>query len=63
MLAGPVVAGETGFFSSGTCVGCVPAWLLVRRTLGAPDLVRVLLWGFLRALLPCSMSPLAGAAA
>ena len=51
------------FFSAGNRVGCVPAWLLVMRTLGAPDLVRAPLWGFLRASIPCSMYPLAGAAA
>ena len=39
-----------------------PAWLLVMQTLGAPDLVRVLLWGFLQASIPCSTAPLAGAA-
>ena len=61
---GPSVAGVTGFFfSAGTCVGCIPAWLLVMRTLGARDLVRVPLWGLLRASIPCSRSPLSGAAA
>ena len=51
------------FFSTGTLAGRVLAWLLVILTLGATDLLQVLLWGFLRALFPCSMSPLAGAAA
>ena len=63
MLDGPFVAGDTGFFSSGTRVGRVPAWLLVMRTLEAPDLVRVPLQSFLRASLTCLMAPLAGAAA
>ena len=60
---GPFVVGVAGFFPSGTRVGRVPAWLLVTRTLGAPDLVRMPLRGFLRASIPCSTSPLAGAAA
>ena len=51
------------FFSTGTRVGRVPAWLLVTRTLGAPDLVRMPLRGFLQASIPCSTYPLAGAAA
>ena len=34
MSAGTFVAGETGFFSAGAGFGCVPAWLLVIRTLG-----------------------------
>ena len=51
-----------GFSSSGTRVGHVSAWLLLMRTLGAPDLVREPFWGFLRALIPCSTTPLAGAA-
>ena len=63
MSAGTFVAGETGFFSAGTRVGCVLAWLLVRRMIGAPDQVGVPLRGFLRASLPCSMVPLTGAAA
>ena len=63
MSAGPFMAGETGYFSAGTRVGCVPAWLLVIRALGTPDLVWVLLRGFLQALLPCSISPLASATA
>ena len=63
MSAGHFVAGVTGFFSAGTRVGCVPAWLLVMQMLGAPDLVRVPLRGFLRASIPCSMAPLAGASA
>ena len=62
MLAGPFVAGETGFFSTGTQVGRVPAWLLVIQTLGNPDLGWVILRGFLRALFPCSMASLSGAA-
>ena len=33
------------------------------QTLGAPDLVRVLLRGFLWASLPCSMTPLSSRAA
>ena len=63
MSAGPFVAGETGFFYAGTQVGRVLACLLVIRTLGTPDLGRVLLQGFLWDLLPCSMNPLAGVAA
>ena len=63
MLAGHFVAGEMGFFSAGACVGHVPDWLLVMRTLGVPYLVRVPLRGFLWASLPCSMAPLVGAAA
>ena len=63
MLAGPFVAGDTGFFSTGTRVGRALAWILVMRTLGAPDLVRLLFRGFLQASIPCSMAPLAGAAA
>ena len=63
MSAGPFLAGKTGFFSAGAWVGCVPAWLLVIRALGAPDLGWVLPRGLLRALLPCSMAPLAGASA
>ena len=63
MLAGSFVAGETGFFSAGAWVGRVSAWILVIQTLGAPNLVLVLLRGFLRASVPCSMDPLAGAAA
>ena len=63
MSAGPFMAGETGYFSAGTRFGCVPAWLLVIRALGAPDLGWVLPRGLLRALLPCSMAPLAGASA
>ena len=55
--------GEPGFFSAGTWVGRVPAWILVIRTLGTPDLRWVLLRGFLRASFPYSMSPLDGAAA
>ena len=62
MSAVPFVAGVTGFFSAGTRFGRVPAWFLVMRTLGAPDLVRLPLRGFLRALIPCSTAPLAGAA-
>ena len=61
--AGPFVVGVAGFFPAGTHVGRVPDWLLVTRTLGAQDLVRIPLWGFLRASIPCSMYPLAGAAA
>ena len=63
MSAGTFVAGETGFFSTETWVGRVPAWLLIIRMLGAPDLGRVLLLGFLRASFPCSMDSLSGAAA
>ena len=63
MSAGTFVAGETGFLSARTRVSRGPAWILVMRALGAPDLVQVLLWGFLRASFPCSMAPLAGAAA
>ena len=62
MLAEPFVAGEIGFFSARTRVGCVPAWLLMIRMLGTPDLGRILLRGFLQASLPCSMAPLAGTA-
>ena len=61
MLAGTFVAGVTGFFSARTRVSRVPAWHLMMRMLGVPDLVRVPLWGFLRALIPCSTAPLAGA--
>ena len=61
--AGPFVVGVSCFFPTRTCIGRVPAWLLVTRTLGALDLVRMPLRGFLRASIPCSMSPLAGAAA
>ena len=60
--AGPFVVRMAGFFPSWTCVGRVPACLLVARTLGAPDLVRMPLRGFLRASIPCSTSPLVGAA-
>ena len=49
-------------FRAGTCVGRVPAWNLVTRTLGAPDLVRMPLQGFLQDSIPCSPSPLSGAA-
>ena len=49
-------------FPAGTCVGRVPAWILVTRTLGAPDLVRMPLQGFLQDSIPCSPSPLSGAA-
>ena len=63
MSAGPFVAGETGFLSAGTWANRVPDWLLVIYTLGALDLGRVLLRGFLLDSFPCSMSPLAGAAA
>ena len=63
MLAGSFVAGDTGFFSAGAWVGRVSAWILVIQTLGAPNLVLVLLRGFLRASVPCSMAPLAGTAA
>ena len=59
----PFVAGETDFFFAGAHAGRVPAWLLLMRTLGAPGLVRVPLRGFLRACLPFSMDPIAGAAA
>ena len=51
------------FFPADTHVGRVPAWILIMRTLGAPDLVRMPLRGFLRPSIPCSPSPLAGAAA
>ena len=63
MSAGLFVAGVTGFFSAGTCVGHVPSWLLVMWTLGAPDRVWVPLQSFLQASIPCSTAPLAGAAA
>ena len=63
MSAGPFVAGVTGFFSAGTRVGRVPALLLVMRTLGSPELVRVPLQGFLRDSIPCSTAPLSGAVA
>ena len=63
MSAGPFVVGVMGFFSSGTRVGHVHAWILVMRMLVAPDLVQVLLRGFLRASITCSTAPLAGAAA
>ena len=63
MSAGLFVAGVTGFFSAGTRVVRVPAWLLVMRTLGAPDLVQVPLRGFLRDSIPSPTAPLAGAAA
>ena len=63
MSDGPFVAGETGFFSAGTRVCRVLAWLLVIWTLETPDLGRVLMWGFLRASFPCSMLHLAGAVA
>ena len=63
MLAGTFLTGETGFFSAGTWVFCLPAWLLVIRTPGTPDLGRLLLWGFLWASFPCSMAPLVGTAA
>ena len=57
------MAGKTGFFSARTRVDRVPAWLLVIQTPGAPDLGRVLLQGLLLASFPCSIAPLAGAAA
>ena len=60
--AGTFVAGKTGFFSAGTRVGRVPDWLLVIRTLGTPNLGRVILRGFLWDSFPCSMAPLAGVA-
>ena len=60
---GPFVAGVTGFFSTWTHVGRVLAWILVMQMLGAQDMVRVLLRGFLLASIPCSTSPLAGTAA
>ena len=63
MSAGNFVVGVVGFLPSGTCVGRVTAWILVTRTLGAPDLIRMPLWGFLQASIPCSTSPLVGAAA
>ena len=63
MSDGTFVAGVTGFFSAGTCVGHVPSWLLVMWTLGAPDRVWVPLQSFLQASIPCSTAPLAGAAA
>ena len=63
MLARIFVAGETSFFPAGTQVNCVPAWLLVIHTLGAPDLGRVLLQGFLLDSFPFSMAPLFGAVA
>ena len=52
-----------GFFLAGTRVGHVPSWILVTQTLGAPGLVGMPLWGFLRASIPCSTFPLAGVAA
>ena len=62
--ARPFLAGVTGFlFCSETRVGRVPAWIVMMWTLGEPDLVRVPLRGRLRALIPCSTSPLSGAAA
>ena len=63
MSTGTFVVRVAGFFPDGTCVGRVPAWILVMRTLGAPDLVGMPLWGFLRASIPCSTFPLAGVAA
>ena len=43
MSAGPFKAEETGFFSAGTWVDRVLAWIQVIRTVGARDLVQVLL--------------------
>ena len=63
MSAGTFVAGKTGFFFAGTRIDHVPAWLLVIRTLGAPELGRVILLGFLLAPFSSSMAPLTGAAA
>ena len=63
MSAGTFGTGVIGYFSYRTRVSLVPDWLLVTRTLGAQDLVWIPLWGFLRASIPCSMYPLAGAAA
>ena len=63
MSARTFVAGVTGFLSDGIRVGCIPACLLVMQTLGAPDLVRVPLRGFLLDSIPCSTAPLSGTAA
>ena len=62
MSVGPFVVGGTGFFSAGTRVVHVPYWILVMQMLGASELVRVPLRGFLQVSIPCSTAALTGAA-
>ena len=55
----PFFAGDTGVFSAGNRVGCVPTWILVMRTLGRRTWYRCYFGGSCRLRFPaqCPLFP------